>query len=167
MSKARRRRRDRDSGRFHRCSLRTGVALAAGDDRAGMAHAAAGGCRDTCDESDHRLLAAALGLVLQKLRRILLGRTADFADHDDRGGLGVGEEHLQNGDEFGALDRVAADADRGGLAEAFLGGLEHGLIGQSARPRHDADRARLEDVGGHDADLAFAGRHHARAVRRP
>ena len=34
-------------------------------------------------------------------------------------GLGIGQEHLQHVDEFGALDRVAADADRGGLAEAL------------------------------------------------
>jgi len=52
-------------------------------------------------------------------------------------------------------------ADRGGLAETLLGGLEHRLIGQRARSRHDADTAGLEDVGRHDADLAFAGGHHA------
>ena len=71
------------------------------------------------DEADHGLLAAALGLVLEKLRGVLFGRAADLADHHDRLGLRVGEEHLQHGDEFGALDRIAADADRGGLAEPF------------------------------------------------
>jgi hypothetical protein len=30
---------------------------------------------------------------------------------------GSGEEHLQHVDEVGALDRIAADADAGGLAE--------------------------------------------------
>ncbi len=37
------------------------------------------------------------------------------------------------------------------------GGLEHRLVGQRARARHDADRARLVDVARHDADLALAG----------
>src|SRR6201994_1940149 len=130
-----------------------------------MAHAAAGRGSDAGDESDHRFLAAALGFVLDELGGVFLGRTADLADHDDRGGLVVGQELLQHVDELGALDRVAADADRGGLAEAFRRGLEHGFIGQRAGARDDADRARLEDVGRHDADLAFAGGHDARAVR--
>ena len=43
-------------------------------------------------------------------------------------------------DEVGAVDRIAADADRSGLAKAFGGGLEHRLIGQRARTRDDADR---------------------------
>src|SRR6202045_1834734 len=45
---------------------------------------------------------------------------------------GVGQKHFQDVDEFRALDRIAADADRGGLAETLLGGLEHRLIGQRA-----------------------------------
>ena len=130
-----------------------------------MAHAAAGRRGAPGDEADHRLLAAALGFVLEELRGVLLRRAADLADHDDRLGRLVGEKHLQHVDELGALDRIAADADRGGLAEAFLGGLEHRLVGQRAGARHDADLAGLEDVARHDADLAFAGRHHARAIR--
>src|SRR5690606_26962775 len=86
-------------------------------------------------------------------------------DHDDRRGLIIGEEHFQNVDELGALDRIAADADRRGLAEAFLGGLEHGLIGERARARDDADRALLEDVGRHDADLRGVGGDDTGAVR--
>ena len=117
------------------------------------------------DEADHRLLAAALRLVLDELRRVLLGRAADLADHHDRLGLVVGQEHFEHVDELGALDRVAADADRGGLAEALARGLEHRLIGQRARARDDADRARLEDIGRHDADLALAGGDDAGAVR--
>jgi hypothetical protein len=68
----------------------------------------------------------------------------------------VGQEHLEHVDELGALDRVAADADGRRLAEAFVGGLEHRFIGQRARARDDADRAGLEDVARHDADLALA-----------
>ncbi|HPF28354.1 MAG TPA: fused MFS/spermidine synthase, partial [Steroidobacteraceae bacterium] len=62
------------------------------------------------------------------------------------------------------LGKIAADTDRRGLAKPFLRGLEHGLIGQRARPRHDADRTLLEDVTRHDADLAFVRRQHAGAV---
>src|SRR5665811_1630722 len=116
------------------------------------------------DEADGRLLAAAPGLVLEELRGILLGRAADFADHDDRLGLRIGQEQFQHRDEFGALDRITADADRGGLPQVLAAGLEHRLVGQRAGTRDDAHFARLEDVARHDADLAFARRHHARAI---
>ena len=71
------------------------------------------------DEADDRLGAAALRLVLQELRRVLLGLAADLADHDDRLGLVVGEEQFERVDEIHALDRIAADADRRRLAEAL------------------------------------------------
>src|SRR5262245_42941144 len=159
-----RRGRDLDARLFHCGNLRRGVALATRDDGAGVPHAAAGRRRAPGDEADHRLLAAAPGLVLEELRRVLLGRAADLADHDDRFSCLVGEQHLQHLDELGALPRVAADADRGGLAEPLARGLEHRLIGQGARARHDADLPGLEDRGWHDADLALACRHHARAI---
>ena len=54
---------------------------------------------------------------LDEIGGVLLGRAADLADHDDGLGRRIAEEHLQHVDEFRALDRVAADADRGGLAE--------------------------------------------------
>src|SRR5205823_6398098 len=68
-------------------------------------------------------------------------------------------------DEVRALDRVAADADRGRLAEPERGQLVHDLVGQRVGARHDADAARLVDVAGHDADLALTRRDHARTVR--
>ena len=37
----------------------------------------------------------------------------------------------------------------------MLRGLEHGLVGQRAGARDDADRALLVDEARHDADLAF------------
>jgi hypothetical protein len=54
---------------------------------------------------------------------VLLGRAADFADHDQCFGRLVGEEHFEDVDELRALDGVAADARGGGLAEPFAGGL--------------------------------------------
>ena len=56
-----------------------------------------------------------------------------------------------------ADDRVAADADAGGLAEAGRGEQRHDLIGQRAGARDEADRPSREDVIRHDADLAGAG----------
>src|SRR5688572_27414493 len=104
---------DGNSSRLHRRDLRFRVALAARDDGAGMAHAAARRRGAAGDEADGRLFAPALGLIGEELRGILLGAAADLANHDDALGLVVGQEHLEHVDEFGALDRVAADADRG------------------------------------------------------
>src|SRR6185437_9214274 len=154
-----------DSRRFHSRNFGLGVAFAAGNDGAGMAHAAARRRRAPGDKADHRLLAAALGLVDEELRRILLRRTADLADHHDRSGFRVGEEHLQHCDEFGAFDRISANADGGCLAQAFTTGLEDRFVGQRAGARNNSDLARLEDIAGHDADLAFTGRHYTGAVR--
>src|SRR5579862_5567643 len=165
MAEPRRRRRDLDASRLHGGDLGIGAALAAGNDRAGMTHAPAGRCGAPGDEADHRLLAAALGFVLQKLRGVLFRRAADLPDHDQRLGRLVGEKYFQHFDEIRALHRIAADADRGGLAEPFPRGLEHRLVGQRAGARDDADLAGLENIAGHDADLAFARGHHARAIR--
>jgi hypothetical protein len=57
-------------------------------------------------------------LVLDELRRVFLGRAADLADHDDRLGSRRRQEQFEHVDEVGAVDRIAADADSGGLAEA-------------------------------------------------
>src|SRR5215467_13501794 len=130
-----------------------------------MAHATPGRRRAAGNEADHRLLAPALGLVLEELRCVFLGRSADLADHDDRPGCFISKKHLQHGDEVRALDRVAADAYRGGLAEPLVTGLEYSLVGEGARTRNNADRALLEDVARHDADLALSCRHDSRTIR--
>src|SRR4051794_516672 len=85
LAESGRRRRHLDAGGFHGGGLGTGVSFAAGDDCAGMAHAAAGGRGDAGNEARDRLPAAALGLVLDELGGVFLGRAADLADHDDRG----------------------------------------------------------------------------------
>ena len=104
---------DVDPGRLHRRHLLRRRALAAGDDGAGVAHAASRRRGAAGDEADDRLLEVGL----DALGRVLLGVAADLADHDDGLGLGVVVEQLQHVDEVGAVDRVAADADAGRLAE--------------------------------------------------
>src|SRR6185437_1781805 len=137
-----------------------GGALATRDDGSGVAHALARRRRRTRDERDHRLG----DVFLDEFGSLFLGAAADLADHDDAFGLLVVLEQLEAIDEVHAVDRIAADADHRGLAQAHVGRLEHGFIRQRARTRHDRDLAWLVDVARHDADLAFAGRDDAGAV---
>ena len=67
-------------------------------------------------------------------------------------------------DEVGSGERVAADADDEGLAEAGLGGLVDGFVCEGSGAGDDADAAALVDVAGHDADLALAGGDYTGAV---
>ena len=57
-------------------------------------------------------------------RRTLLLLATDLADHHDRLGLRVLVEEVDDVDEAGPDDRVAADPDAGRLADARIG---HGL----------------------------------------
>ena len=125
----------------------------AADDRARVAHRLAGRGGEAGDVGDD-----GLGHVLgDELRRLLLGRAADLAGHDDQLGLVVGLEELEDVDERGARDRVAADADDPGVAEAALGQLVADLVGQRARARDDADVALGEEAAGMMPTLALPG----------
>src|SRR5690606_23587833 len=135
--------------------------LAAGDDRASVAHPLARRRRDPRDVRDDRLL----HMRRNVLRRGLLVRAADLTDHHDTARRGVRLEKLEAIDEIHAADRVAADADARRLPEPARRRLPDRLVRQRARPRHDADRARLVDRARHDAELALARRDDAGAVR--
>ena len=149
------------AGLVERAVLVRRGALAARDDGARMAHAFAGRRGHAGDVRDDRL-----GDVLaDEIRGGFFIGAADLADHDDAFGLRIALKELQHVDEVHAAHRIAADADAGALAEALVSRLEHGLVGQRARARHDADAALLVDEARHDADLAFARRDDARAVR--
>ncbi|MND44866.1 hypothetical protein D3C80_357150 [compost metagenome] len=126
-----------------------------------MAHALARRCGNTSDVGNDRL--GDVGLDVG--RGFFFSRTADLADHDDRFGLRVFLEQLQDVDEVGARDRVTADADAGRLAEAGVGGLLHSFVGQGAGTRNDTDLAWQVNVTWHDADLALARSDDAWAVR--
>src|SRR5579884_2383673 len=151
-----------DAGALQRRDLVGGAALAAGDDRAGMTHAPPGRRGAAGNEADDRLFAPR---GPEKLGRLLLAAAADLADHDDRLGLVVGEEHLQDVDKARAVDRIAADPDATRLAEPDRRGLRHRLVGQRARARDDADPAAAMDMARHDADLALVRGDDAGAVR--
>src|SRR5512139_1960037 len=66
-----------DAAGLHHRELLLRRALAAGDDRAGVAHALAGRCGDAGDEAHHRLL----HVLLHPLGGGLLVGAADLADH--------------------------------------------------------------------------------------
>mmetsp|Transcript_63472 Transcript_63472/g.200752 ORF Transcript_63472/g.200752 Transcript_63472/m.200752 type:complete len:332 (-) Transcript_63472:58-1053(-) len=136
-------------------------ALAARDDRAGVAHAAAGRRREPGDEGHNGLVSPAR---LDELRPVLLRGAADLPDHDDALRLGVGHELLEAVHEVGAVERVAADAHHGRLAQARRRGLVHRLVRERTGARHHADLAWGVNVAGHDPDLALARLDDARAV---
>jgi len=58
----------------------------------------------------------------------LFRRAADFADHDDAVRVRVGIEQLNDVQVRGAVDRVAPDANAGGLADTAAGELPDGLV---------------------------------------
>ena len=146
---------------FHGVHLGAGGIGLAGDDGAGVAHAAARRRGDTGHEAN------------QRLTQIFPGpagggdflRSADLADHDDDLGFRIGFEGLEHGDEVGAVDGIAADADGGGNAQAEVGHLLGGLVVERARAGDDADVAFFVDMRRHDADLALAGGDDAGRVR--
>src|SRR5689334_23039732 len=76
LAEIRGRRRDGDARLAQRRDLVVGAALAAADDGAGVAHAAAGRGGDARDEGGERLL----HVQLREARGVLLGAAADLAD---------------------------------------------------------------------------------------
>src|SRR5215207_7692365 len=141
--------------------LRRRGALRAGHDRAGVAHRLSGRRGEAGDICEHRLRDV-LGDVAGGL---LLGAAADLAAHHDQLGLGVGLEQLDHVDEARARDRVPADPDDRGVAEAALGQLVADLVGERAGARHEPDVALLEELRGDDPNVRLARRQDARAVR--
>src|SRR6185369_13442968 len=137
-----------------------GRTLAAGDDRPGMAHPFSRRSGDSGDVGCNRLG----HVLLDEVRPLFFGGAADLADHDDRLRVRVGFEQPQDIQVIGAVDRVAADADAGGLAEAQTGQLPDRFVGEGAAPGDNTDLAGLVDIARHDADLALAGGDDAGAV---
>src|SRR4051812_24566547 len=125
-----------------------------------MAHPAARRCRLPRDEPDDRLL----HVLLHELGGVLLVRSADLAHHANGLGLRILLERLKAIDEVRSVDRIAADADAGRLADAGAGELIDDLVGERAGAADHADRSRLADPPRDDADFRLAGRDQARTV---
>ena len=94
--------------------LAAAVPFAAADDSARVTHPASGGRGGSRDESGDRLFA----VLFSPSGGLLLRAPADLADHDDRFGLRIVVEQLENVEVRRAVDRIAADADTGALPVA-------------------------------------------------
>src|SRR5262249_45406261 len=133
----------------------------AGNDRACVAHALAGRRGLSGDEGGNRLV---LHILSDPAGGLLFALAADLADEKDGAGARIARESFQTVDKVEALDRIAADSDRGRLAQAEAGQLVDRFIGQGPRTGDHADLAGFMDVAGHDADLALPGRDDPRTV---
>ncbi len=102
-----------------------------------MAHLLAGRSGHAGHVGGHRLG----HVIADERRRLLLGSATDLADHHDGLRFGVGLEGLEAVDEARAGDGIATDADAGGAADALLLEFVERLVGEGARPAHDADGA--------------------------
>ena len=98
-----------NAGGDHGTHLVGGSSLPSGDDGAGVAHASAGRRGLSGDETDHRLFYVLFDVGCRGLFR----RTADFANHDDGLGFGVGIQQLERVNVVGADDGIAADSNCG------------------------------------------------------
>ncbi len=63
-----------------------------------------------------------------------------------RSHLRVSHKLLQAVHKVGAIEGVSSNAHHSALPQAFLGCLEYGLVGESARSGHNANLARRVDV---------------------
>lgn len=100
----------------------------ASNDGSCVAHAAAGRCGGSGDESGDGFLA----VVFCPAGGLGFGVATDFTDHDDGFGFVVVVEHFEDVEVVGAVDGVSTDADAGALTVAHLRELEDGLVGEGA-----------------------------------
>jgi len=125
-----------------------------------MAHALARGRRDASNKTDDGLFHVGFapdgGLSFV--------RSANFANHDDSIGIRVIIEGAHHVDVLQAIDRITANADSAGLAQADFSQLRHGFIGQRTGTADHANAALAMDVAGHDADFYFFRCDKARAI---
>ena len=157
----RRCRRDANAGILERGDFGRRGAFAAAHNGPGVAHAPAGRGGGAGNETGDRLSA----VVPDPGGGFLFRCAADFTDHDDAMRVRVGIEQLDDFQVGGAVDRIAADADAGGLADAAAGELPDGFVGEGAAAGNDADLALLVNVTWRDANATAAVRILARAGR--
>src|ERR1041385_3852134 len=147
---------DVDAGFRQRVHLLGRGALAAGDDRTRVTHAASRRRGLSGDETDDGLLE----VLLDPGGGFLLRRAADLADHDDGVGVAIVGKQRERVDMRGADERIAADADARRLAHADLRQLVDRFVGERTALRDDADTPFLADVARDDAGLRLSRGDH-------
>src|SRR2546423_5929086 len=113
-----------------------------------MAHAASRRRGLSCDKRHHRLA----NVLLYIFRCGLFSIAADFTNHDHGFRVGIFVEQLESIDKRSADNRIATDADRGGLSDAALRKLIYSFVGQSSRSGEDTDIPFFVDTTRHDSD---------------
>src|SRR6266478_2439972 len=117
--------------------------------------------RDNPDEANHRLL----DFRFDECSRSFLCIAADFADKDYRVRFAILVEHFDGIQEGSANNRVASDANAGGLPDAQASELVDRLVGQCAAAADHANVSLFVDAARHNANFAFARRNDARTIR--
>src|SRR5262249_25292200 len=132
-----------DSCCFQGLHFFRGRAFAARDNGAGVAHTAARRGGLAGDKTDDWLF----HVRFYEFGGGFFGVAADFADHDHGFRFGVAIEQVEGIHECGADDRVASNADGGGLPDAALRELVDRFVGEGARAGDDPNISLLVDRG--------------------
>src|SRR5690242_7320612 len=106
----------------------SGRTLAAGDDGAGMAHAASWRRGATGNKTDNRFG----DLLLNELCCQFLSGAADFSNDDDPARFLIFIHQPESIDEGGSDDGVTSNPNAGGLSDAERGELPDRFVGQSS-----------------------------------
>src|SRR5258708_29576356 len=143
-------------------SLNVALSLAgiAEENAPGVPHRLASGSGTPGDKGHHRLGHRRFDVLC----RILFIAPADLAAHHYPLRLWISLELLQITREGRSNDRIAADADAGGLPNARLGQQRDDLVSSCTGAGDKANGTWLEDLVRDNADLANAWRTHGGAV---
>lgn len=128
-----------------------------------MTHSTSGRSCQSRDKTHHRLVLGVIGF--DPLAGIFLSISSDLSDHDNTLSFGVIHKPLQHIDKISAIERVSSDSYHGRLTEPSGGGLIHGLIGQSSRPRNNSNFPGLVNESGHNSNLTLIGLNDSGTIR--
>lgn len=158
LAKTSRGRLDNHTSGLQSSNLGASTTLTTGNNGTGVAHTTARRSRDTSNERGDGLgNSAGQVVLLEEISSILLGGTTNLTNHNDSVGLLIFQKDLEGINKVGAREGVTANTDNQRLAQANVGGLVDGLVGQGTGSRHNTNAATLVDGRGHDTDLALLG----------
>src|SRR5215471_6677661 len=149
-----------NAGGVHRGVFVFCGALAPGNDRACMAHAASGRSGLAGDEADDRLLHVGFDPVGSGLLRI----AANFANQNHSMRVGIFVEEFDRIEERSTDNGIAADSDAGGLANAKPRELINRFVSKRAAAADNTYVSVFVDAARHDTNFTFARRNDARTV---